>query len=102
MNAWEREALENGGVIKRSWGFSSKEDAIRERSIAKNKLEIMYREYEGCDWCCGGGNEASEFLWSVIRKADELLKEKTTIKPIDDEWDEWVATSVKDEEHGEN
>lgn len=102
MNAWEREALENGGVIKRSWGFSSKEDAVRERSIAKNKLEIMYRTLEGCDWCCGGGDDEAEFLWSVIKKADELLKEKTTIKPIGDEWDEWVATSVKEEEHGEN
>jgi hypothetical protein len=77
MNAWEREALENGGVIKRSWGFSSKEDAVRERSIAKNKLEVMHKTLEGCDWCCGGGDDEAEFLYSVIKKADEFLMSKT-------------------------
>ena len=101
MNTWEREALENGGVIKRSWGFVSKADAIRERSIAKSKINWMYSNegLSGCDWCCGGGDDEADFLWSVIKKADELLMENTTMEVVDDEL---VAVSVKEEESGED
>ena len=36
----------------------SKADARRELISARREMARMDRELSGCDWCCGGGDEA--------------------------------------------
>tara|TARA_R110001592_G_scaffold158191_2_gene389265 strand:+ start:94 stop:279 length:186 start_codon:yes stop_codon:yes gene_type:complete len=32
------------------------------------ELDRMDRELDGCDWCCGGGDERAEYLFSRLKK----------------------------------
>jgi len=37
---------------------------------AKNYLRRMHHSLEGCDWCCGGGNEvAAELMKLTVNEA---------------------------------
>tara|TARA_Y100000034_G_scaffold9456_1_gene10111 strand:- start:11 stop:211 length:201 start_codon:yes stop_codon:yes gene_type:complete len=44
-----------------------------------NSIDNMLKNYEGCDWCCGGGddtmNEFNEELTSRADKGDKKAKE---------------------------
>lgn len=42
------------------------------------RLDWMYENYHGCDWCCGGGDEEKERLneeLKALNLSDETLKQ---------------------------
>jgi hypothetical protein len=76
MNAWEKEAEATGLIKERTWGFLNREDAIHAKAHAVNRMRYMDYEYQGCDWCCGGGVHEYGFYQSVVRLANKYLKNK--------------------------
>jgi hypothetical protein len=73
MNAWEKEAEATGLIEERTWGFLDREDAVHARAHAVNMMEYMENVYQGCDWCCGGGDHEYGFYQSVIKLANKYL-----------------------------
>lgn len=44
-----------------------------EIATLRNRIDWMYENYSGCDWCCGGGDDELEATHARI---EELLKMK--------------------------
>ena len=49
--------------------MNTKETQMRKGRRAMIYLSRMFVTYEGCDWCCGGGDEIAALLLKQINKA---------------------------------
>lgn len=56
-------------------GLPSREALLAEQAKLLADVDYMHENYEGCDWCCGGGDEWMEECCTRLDEIEKLLAE---------------------------
>lgn len=53
----------------------SKAEALEKRADVESRIDWLYNNLHGCDWCCGGGDVELEALEKEVDRINQWLRD---------------------------